>query len=373
MYFRLNPESLLTTGECGSIICDAFTNKIYHLNEYETKLIVHAENNNIVDENEELYHTLKNKCLGKFYENIPYIIKIRTDSFLQRNIEFSFKKFYLELTDICHESCDYCAFKNYFRSLGCIGCNSFNETGEYLSSEEFINIIDVISNLGCDELYITGGDLSLNMELSTQIINYAKDKIKDVFIILSYKHNYQKFLKIINHNIHMILQIDLDQINSNLLSSNNITYLVIVPEDKERLFHEKTNKFNELTFLPDFLTKDNNVNPNLNKNYHFDLISFYHNLEFHPCLGKTLFISSKGNIFPCPMFRTCKIANIKNKEFMSVLREIKNIILMIWKNNLDYINNCKDCEFRYICSDCRALEEKLSDSPNNKLLCEFNK
>lgn len=94
MYFRLNPESLLTTGDEGSIICDVFTNKIYHLNLDETNLIVLAENNYPINLNEPFYHELENECLGTFYENIPYIHKIRKGSFFQKNIDFSFKSFF---------------------------------------------------------------------------------------------------------------------------------------------------------------------------------------------------------------------------------------------------------------------------------------
>lgn len=372
MYFRLNPESLLTVGENGSTICDVFTNKIYHLNKYETDLIVHAENNNSVDNQENLYFILEKECLGKFYEKIHYILKVRNRSYLQENIDFTFKRVYLELTNICNYDCDYCASKNYNRSLGCMGCNSFNENGDYLSDEEFIKIIDVISKLGCDELYLTGGDLNLNIDLLELIINHAKEKIKDIFIIQSYKHDYNNFLSLLDDNVHMILQIDLDKFNPDLIS-DNIIYIVLTPENKKNLFYNKIARLQDKKILPDFLTKGDEINSNLNKNYHFDFDSFFHNLEFHPCLGKSLFISSKGNIYPCPMFRIYKLANTKNKDFLTVLKEIKFDIVSIWKNNLDYIDRCKNCEFRYLCSDCRALEEKLSKSSNNKLLCEFNK
>lgn len=204
------------------------------------------------------------------------------------------------------------------------------------------------------------------------IINHAKEKIKDIFIIQSYKHDYNNFLSLLDDNVHMILQIDLDKFNPDLIS-DNIIYIVLTPENKKNLFYNKIARLQDKKILPDFLTKGDEINSNLNKNYHFDFDSFFHNLEFHPCLGKSLFISSKGNIYPCPMFRIYKLANTKNKDFLTVLKEIKFDIVSIWKNNLDYIDRCKNCEFRYLCSDCRALEEKLSKSSNNKLLCEFNK
>jgi radical SAM protein with 4Fe4S-binding SPASM domain len=40
----------------------------------------------------------------------------------------------------------------------------------------------------------------------------------------------------------------------------------------------------------------------------------------------------------------------------------------LWKTRKDDINTCKDCEFRYICSDCRAFVQ----SENKPLKCNYN-
>lgn len=284
----------------------------------------------------------------------------------------SLSSHFLELTNICNNECNYCAFKgSEYRSLGCLGCNSFDETGEYLDSKEFFEIVECISSLGCDELYLTGGDLSLNLDFSKNIINYVKDKFQNVFIIQSYNHNYQNFLDLIGENVYMILQINLDTFNLNLLHNNNLTYLVLVSENEIDLFYSKSENIGDINFIPDFLTKNKEINPNLNNNYHFEFNSFFHNLEFHPCLGKSLFISSKGNIYPCPMFRSKKWGNVKDKNLLDVLDNIKIDIFNFWKNNLDNITTCKNCEFRYLCSDCRVLEEVVSGDVNNKTLCDF--
>ena len=44
MYFKLNPECLFVVGKNGSIICDSFNGKIYHLNKDETKIIKNIQN-----------------------------------------------------------------------------------------------------------------------------------------------------------------------------------------------------------------------------------------------------------------------------------------------------------------------------------------
>lgn len=47
-------------------------------------------------------------------------------------------------------------------------------------------------------------------------------------------------------------------------------------------------------------------------------------------------------------------------------------IYSYWRKNLDYIENYKKCEFCYLCTNCRALEEEeISQIANSKTLCNF--
>ena len=131
---------------------------------------------------------------------------------------------------------------------------------------------------------------------------------------------------------------------------------------------------NELNIrgIPDFLTNKNNTNSNLDKNFEFNLDLFYHNLEFHPCLGKTLFVSSKGNVYPCPLFRTKKWGHIDG-NFLDFLYQNKERIYNFWTKNLDHIEGCKECEFRYLCSDCRVIEEIFFNEYDKKFFCSYSK
>lgn len=377
MYFRLNPESILTVGNNGSTICDAFTNKIYHLDANETQLIINAENNKKIETNEEIFNILQSECLGKFYEKSPYILKVRVGSaFISSDREFNFKKVYLEISNECDLNCEFCSKMNsdIKRSLGCLGCNVFKVDNNNipLSLTKYYEIIDTISNLGCETLHLTGGDLSLEFSLIKKILYYSQNKFNNIFINLSYEHDFFKFLDLLNDNIQLILQINLKDFNSKIVKNDNITYLVIVPENQEVKFYQIAENLS-VDCIPDFLTFENlSSNPNIHKNYMFDLERFYHNLEFHPCLGKVLFISRFGDVHPCPLYRTIKWGNIKNTQVINFLDDNKDKIYDFWIKNLDTIDGCKSCEFRYLCSDCRVIEEEITKKNSKKLLCNYN-
>lgn len=77
------------------------------------------------------------------------------------------------------------------------------------------------------------------------------------------------------------------------------------------------------------------------------------------CFSTHLYIGCDMNVYPCPMERRLCHGNLKD----TTLKEIMDSrILHYSKNN---VNGCKDCEYRYICRDCRpdSLTGRLDEKP----------
>lgn len=374
MYFKLNPEVYYIDGKKRGILCDLFDNKIYHLNNKEKNLIKISENNLSIDKNE-FYDKLEKLCIGKYYEELPYIQKLRLISFTDDDEKFNFKKIFIELNSSCMNDCNYCGNNGiYKRSYGCLGCNIFEEQGQELSTEEIIQIIDKIEKIGCENIYFVGGDLSNNWETTKNILDYSKNKFPLMHISIHQKNisNEIKEYMLNNNNLTFIIQIEFENIqNYNLIRKDNFIYLITIKPSDYSKFNNFKRDIEDIQFIPDFLSNDsyNVYNPNLDNNYNFNINSFFHNLEFHPCLGKSLFISSNGDIFICPMLRTNPISNIKEKELYQIFYENKDFLLDVWKHNLDKIEGCCECEFRYFCNDCRFIEENLTSKQKSKSLC----
>lgn len=97
--------------------------------------------------------------------------------------------------------------------------------------------------------------------------------------------------------------------------------------------------------------------------------TFIESLNFNSCLNKKISIDTNGDIKNCPSLPT-SYGNISNTSLYSALHSegFKDV----WKLTKDMINVCKDCEFRHICTDCRAY----TDNPNNKYArpskCTYN-
>ncbi len=106
---------------------------------------------------------------------------------------------------------------------------------------------------------------------------------------------------------------------------------------------------------PDFFT----VNLNL----------FSEAKNFNSCLNRKVGIDVKGNIKNCPSMQE-SFGNIQENTITSVIHS--NGFRKSWSITKDQVEVCKDCEFRYICTDCRAF---ITDSENlysKSFKCRYN-
>lgn len=100
-------------------------------------------------------------------------------------------------------------------------------------------------------------------------------------------------------------------------------------------------------------------------NYQF----YAESLANNSCLNKKLSIDTEGNIKNCPSMKE-SFGNIKDTTLTEAIE--KQGFKKYWNINKDKIHVCKDCEFRYICTDCRAYVEDPEDILSKPLKCGYN-
>lgn len=86
------------------------------------------------------------------------------------------------------------------------------------------------------------------------------------------------------------------------------------------------------------------------------------NLCHNSCLHKKLSIDVDGNIKNCPSMPK-SYGNVNEISIDTVL--LNDNFKEFWSITKDNIKVCKDCEYRYICMDCRAYTEQNHFSQNN--------
>lgn len=88
----------------------------------------------------------------------------------------------------------------------------------------------------------------------------------------------------------------------------------------------------------------------------------FESMTYNSCLNCKLSIDSNGNIKNCPsMSKSFGKINDNNLHEITQAQGFKKY----WNISKDSIEVCKDCEFRYICTDCRVYTERTHIDENN--------
>ena len=87
------------------------------------------------------------------------------------------------------------------------------------------------------------------------------------------------------------------------------------------------------------------------------------------CLYKKISIDSRGNIKNCPSMQE-SFGNIQNTSLKVALE--KEGLKKHWYTTKDQVTVCADCEFRYVCTDCRAYLQDPGDPLSKPLKCGYD-
>lgn len=89
--------------------------------------------------------------------------------------------------------------------------------------------------------------------------------------------------------------------------------------------------------------------------FSLNIKSFSESLNHNSCLNRKISIDKDGNIKNCPSMAQ-SFGNIKDTTLEEALSHPD--FKKYWNITKDQIAVCKDCEFRHICTDCRAYTER---------------
>lgn len=109
-----------------------------------------------------------------------------------------------------------------------------------------------------------------------------------------------------------------------------------------------------------------NIHPNY---FSINLQTVIEAMYYNSCLHKKISIDEHGEIKNCPSMKH-SYGNIKSTSLIDVIDkpEFKNY----WYIHKDAILVCNECEFRYICTDCRAFINDPENIHSQPLKCYYN-
>jgi SPASM domain peptide maturase of grasp-with-spasm system len=104
-------------------------------------------------------------------------------------------------------------------------------------------------------------------------------------------------------------------------------------------------------------------------NFNVNIGLFTESVNYNNCLNRKISVDKTGLIKNCPSCQK-SYGHISTTKIFDVLNlpEFKEV----WSVKKDKIEDCKVCEFRYICVDCRAYTKNEGDMYSKPLKCSYN-
>lgn len=100
-----------------------------------------------------------------------------------------------------------------------------------------------------------------------------------------------------------------------------------------------------------------------------NLSSYTESTHFNSCLNRKLSIDVNGNIKNCPSIIN-SFGHINDTRLVDIIKNDQ--IKFLWSINKDQIDICKDCEFKYICTDCRAFLRDKQNIYSKPFKCNYD-
>lgn len=314
-YFKLFSNCILTKGFNNSIILDIQRNKSF------------AIPNSMVDVIDLLN---SKKSLDSVYNQYGKENKLIIDEYIE----------FLEINELGH-FLNLNEFKN-FPEL----------SKEFETSNQISNAVLVFS----DTLLLKAEKIALELQKMQckflQII-FFEEIVEDEFYSLLKDFNNKDF-----RSIEIIMKFN-EKIFNSLLDIQNLNFSIT-----KLIFHSsnenKIYEFSELVLFEVILTNEKidtfkscgKINfSNFKTNQKKVLESF----NYNTCLHKKISIDEEGFIRNCPAIPK-HFGNIKDTSLENPLNHPD--FKKYWNVTKDMIDVCKDCEFRHICTDCRAYTER---------------
>ena len=203
------------------------------------------------------------------------------------------------------------------------------------SAHDYKNIIQQLSGLGCAAVQFRFYD-HIALDALRRLLDHVKgSRLTAVELILPYYP-----------------ALTIENIESFLAAHSEVSSFIVHSASRDELITTKD-------FLPVYFTRqvvsDHTHCGIIDKGYFsVNLPAFAEAQQFNSCLNRKISIDVNGNIKNCPSMQQ-SFGNIAEV----LLSDVVNLpaFRSVWYLHKNQVAVCRDCEFRYVCSDCRAYTQ----------------
>lgn len=206
-------------------------------------------------------------------------------------------------------------------------------------------------------------DLLGNIDLQIKIV-FDID-LFDLDNILSY--TFDKRIKYIEIYLPYIVSIEHKEVLEFLKKHLRISKIVFY-NTPELIKKTEENRLANVLYSNRNLAMDDGCGQICNESFIVEMGFFTESVNYNNCLNQKLSIDKEGEIKNCLHFES-SYGNILSDDIEQIVKT--NKFQKLWHIKKDDIVTCKVCEFRYMCSDCRAYIEDESNAYSKPKYCLY--
>lgn len=244
--------------------------------------------------------------------------------------------------------------------MPCIIQNAIIDVDDTL--HDFNKIFEGLDNLGCEYIQLRSFSNKLTLKELDELLSLAYNKsIQRIELLLKYNETIAE--------AHYIKLMEKQLIVSEIIVHS-------APKDKDVVvnfgYNDPLSHIIEkaITFTTENIRSQSHCGIINTRSFSAPSVgNFFENKLYNGCLNRKISVDHKGEIRNCPSMPK-SYGNIKNTALEDALNT--EGFKTVWNINKDQIKTCRDCEFRYVCTDCRAYTEKPEDLYSKPLKCGYD-
>lgn len=219
------------------------------------------------------------------------------------------------------------------------------------SAHDFKDIFTQLENIGCQHIQIRFFSQTTVEELEEIIGFLTTSRIKSLELIVP-------------HAEHLTME-SAESLCEKHLRIHSLT----IHSAPENIVPPKLKMMGNVFFTKQVIDNHTHcgiISPELFK---INLKTFSESQKYNSCLNRKVSVDTNGDIKNCPSMAKA-YGNIKQDSLHNII--IREQFKELWEINKDQIDVCQDCEFRYICTDCRAFISDENDIYSKPSKCNYD-
>ena len=250
------------------------------------------------------------------------------------------------------------------------GYLNFLKSKEYVFWSSYPELFPKLSEQWFDPFSINNAIIDVSKNLELKLVLEAIDKIgsknvefrmfdsddieNQIESIINYFNRKKSICSFIGFVFPFKSDMIFDTLYSFLENNPRIGYYLITSSPHKKFYSPLRGKTGYV-FMSDETLSEQSCGLISLKGFAINIKMYTESQHHNTCLNRKISIDKDGNIKNCPSMPQ-SFGNIKDTTLEQALNHPD--FKKYWNVNKDMIAVCKDCEFRHICTDCRAYTER---------------